>query len=143
MTTQRQFSSFIPDLPIISEDQQRFLLQGRLCNANEHRQALSQYHCTTEHVACQMGETVASKDVLVIIKDDRPETVLRHEVNTAKPRNIDEVRALFPDFFQASKTRDSCEGSLWRAETTMEQIILRHDQQQNSEYWKKLCHLSF
>lgn len=159
MVKQRNYPGGKCYLPTISEEGDPALWQRDLINTEQHPDEINtlqvvktsdNYRCSGENpkeTVCQ--EIAKTKDVIFspmhIFSEDSRE-LTKHHMKTSKLEDMNQARALFPDFFPRSTTQDSCDDFWWRAKPTMEQLFsgqnnefsnkcFRHDS--NFEYWKK------
>lgn len=156
---------FVGQLSTISEVLEVGPLQNRLKNLEENREEILQLkksydkcsHKRDVESRCQetlKGGTVLFRQIDGTFTVDRC-PMFEHQqktpevfFQTEKQKDINEAKALFPDFFPRAVLQETCElDSSWKARPTMEQIFSGqnnvdfsvkcglHDT--NFEYWKR------
>ena len=139
-------------LPTISEETDRAVCQKGLVNSEEL--ARDTFRAMEKRENCNWNkqstkevhqETVKGEDDLfehICILTDDSNALPKHQLKTLRLDVMNEVRALFPDFFPRSAIQDSCEDYSWKAKPTMEQIFSGHFsekyefKEESFEYWK-------
>ena len=90
-------------------------------------------------------ETVKAENDLfehICMLTDDSHALSKHQLKTLRLDDMNEVRALFPDFFPRLAIQESCEDYSWKAKPTMEQIFSGHFsekyefKEESFEYWK-------
>ena len=81
-----------------------------------------------QNMTCQ-GVAKTSDIMHIETRTDDPKILPEHQRKTSKrnyyteDKDMNEARAIFPDFFPRLTTQDSCEDSSWRTKLTMEQLF--------------------
>ena len=123
--------------PTISEETSQALCQKELVNSEElakdtFRAMKKCENChwnkqSTKEVVHQ--ETAKAEDNLlehICILTDDSHALSKNQLKSLRLDDMNEVRALFPDFFPRSTIQDSCEDYSWKMKPTMEEIFSGH-----------------
>lgn len=140
MAEQRRQPRLIQILPSITEEPARLLFRERSSDAEREHELSLCCSCSTLNPGrnCEGNKFVRTKDALFAAVGDDSETLLKHRYTTSKENDASEAKALFPEFFTASKIRNSHD-SLGRANIAK---IINMDkcdnQRENIEYCQKI-----
>lgn len=147
-------------LATISEDEEETILQKTLLRPERSREESTELKESNEECRdCKNKSETEHHELLIRhintpLDDRRTLTEPRPKASkpvfqTAHSKDLNVAKVLFPDFFPRQLEQDNCEGGLWAAKQTMEEIFsgrnrgvdvsekfgLHHDA--NFEYWKR------
>lgn len=139
MAEQRRQPRLIQILPSITEEPARLLFRERFSDAERDHDLLCCSCSTLNHGRkCEGDKFVRTRDALFVTVGDDSETLLKHKYTTSKEKDTSEAKALFPEFFTASKIRNSHD-SLGRANIAKIVNMDKCDnQRENIEYCQKI-----